>query len=401
MYTVYVAAPDPAREALTHCLKSLSGAVLTGSSVSLREALEECATETPGCLLVHDDLLVENVGLVDQVGQALYPVILMGPETAATARRALAIRARDLLPVSSWRDQLEPALLRYAVPLEGPAPKPGQVIVVFSPKGGVGKTTIAVNLAFALDRSSKESVALLDLDLQAGDVAPMVGESPNATLHDLVADPGNLMDTNRMERVMGRVGNTRVKILAAPQNPEDADDVRADHVVRMLQILRHTHAFVVVDTAPGYSEINVAALDFADQVLVICTPDVMTVRKLSQALRLFYEGFRYPSQKIKIVLNRAGSKTGVEVTDIVRTLSHEVAYQLASDGSWPVKAANQGRPLQLLQPDSLLSRGLREIARDMVEAMGGPSRSVRHQEQRRRWLPNLGVLRSGERKGRP
>ncbi len=399
MYTVYVAAPEPAREALAAWIKNLAGAVLTGSSVSLREALDECATETPGCLLVHDDLLVENVGLVDQVGQAMYPVILMGPETAATTRRALTIRARDLLPDPSWRDHLEAAFLRYATPLEGPLPTPGQVLVVFSPKGGVGKTTIAVNLAFALERVSKESVALMDLDLQSGDVAPMVGENPNATLHDLVSDPSNLIDAHRMQRVMDRVGSTRVEILAAPQNPEDADDVRADHVVRMLQILRHTHAFVVVDTAPGYSEINVAALDFADQVLVICTPDVLTVRKLGKALRLFY-GFRYPAQKIKIVLNRAGSKTGVEVTDIVQTLAHEVVYQLASDGSWPVTAANQGKALQLLQPNSLLSRGLREMARDIIESVGGPSRSVRHQEQRRRWLPILGSLRSSERKGR-
>ncbi len=400
MYTVYVAAGEPEREALATWIKNLPGAVLTGTSVNLREALDECATEAPGCLVVQDGLLVENVGLLDQLGQAPYPIVLIGPETPATARRALTIRARDLLPQISWRDQLEACLTRYAIPLKGPAPTPGKVIVVFSPKGGVGKTTIAVNLAFALDRASKEPVALLDLDLQFGDVAPMVGEIPNATIHDLVTDPSNLIDSHRMERVMTRVGNTGVEVLAAPAKPEDAEDVRADHVVRVLQILRHTHAFVVVDSAPGYSEVNVAALDFADEVLVICTPDVMTVRKIGQALRLFYEGFRYPLQKVKIVLNRAGSRTGVEVVDIVRTLSHDVAYQLASDGSWPVKAANQGRPLQLLQPESLLSRGLRDIARQLVEEIQGPSRSVRHVEPRHRWFPRLGTPHSSERKGR-
>lgn len=382
MYTVYVAAPESLQNTLTAAVKSDAEAVFIGISGDLRQALDECALTNPGCLVIHDDLLVENIGLMDQLAQAPYPIILIGPETTATAKRALAIRARDLVGLSNWEQDLETSLPIHATKSEGAMDEPGRVQVVFSSKGGVGKTTIAVNLALALAKSRKDPVALVDLDLQFGDVATLVGILPQATIYDVVAGEMGQVDRMRLERALINVPGTRVNVLAAPLRPEEADEIHAERVVRVLQLLRETHAFVVVDTGPGYSDVNVSALDFCDDVLTVCTPDVVTIRTIGQAMRVFREGLRYPDHKVKIILNRAGSKTGVEPQDIEKTLATRISYQLPSDGSWPVKAANQGRPLQLLNPDSLLSRALTEMAQDMVENIYGPSRNVRNVQTR-------------------
>lgn len=398
MYTVYVAAPESLHNTLTAAVKGDPEAVFIGASSDLRQALDECAITNPGCLVVHDELLVGNIGLVDQLSQVPYPIILIGPETTATAKRALAIRARDLVGLSTWQQDLATSLPIHAAKTEGGMDEQGRVEVVFSSKGGVGKTTIAVNLALALAKVRKAPVALVDLDLQFGDVATLVGILPQATIYDVVAGDFGQVDRMRLERALINVPGTRVNVLAAPFRPEEADEIHSERVVRVLQLLRETHSFVVVDTGPGYSDVNVSALDFCDEVLTICTPDVVTIRTIGQALRVFREGLRYPDGKVKIILNRAGSKTGVEPQDIEKTLGTKISYQLPSDGSWPVKAANQGRPLQLLNPESLLSRALTEMGQDMVENIYGPSRNVRTGQPRTRGSLLSGWRNRGERR---
>lgn len=373
MYTAYVAAREEMRVPLTNAIKGYQGAILNGSSANLRQALGECAADYPGVFVVDDELLAENVGLLDQLAKLPYPVIVVGDEGHA-ARRSLVVRARDLVPVSRWPAELEQALLRVATPIEGGESPDGRVAVVFSSKGGVGKSTVSLNLAVALAKVSKRPTVLVDLDVQFGDQAAMLGEMPKATIHDLVMEES--IDRAKLERVMTTIPGTHVKFLSAPTMPQEAEDIGAEHVVRILQLLKEHYAYVVIDTAPGYSEINVAALDFCDLIFTICTPDVVTIRTVSQALRLFYEGFRYAPEKVRLVMNRAGSRTGVETNDIVKTLDNPIDYQLPSDGLWPVKAANSGRPLVLLNPDSGISRGVTDIARKLVDQYDGPSRMV-------------------------
>lgn len=373
MFTVYVASHDQLRTELTVAVKNIPGVILNGSSADLRESLEECAAEAPGVLLVDDTLLAQNVGLFEKLAAVPYPVVVLAPSAdAAAARRALAIRAKDFISLDSWAEDLGPILSRVAVPIQGETRQDGRVLVVFSSKGGVGKTTLSVNLAIALAKASRQPVVIMDLDIQFGDVAPMVGDAPLVTLFDLVKGTA-AVDADMLKRAVKRVANN-VYILAAPDNPEEADDVHADQVVQILHLLRETYAYVIVDTAPGYTDINVAAFDFADAILTVCTPDVVTLRTIGQALQVFYDGFHYPKDKVRIVLNRSGSKTGVETADIAQVLQTPIAFQLPSDGAFPVRAANEGHPLLLQFPDSALSRAIQSMANDLVRGTEGRTR---------------------------
>jgi pilus assembly protein CpaE len=149
-----------------------------------------------------------------------------------------------------------------------------------------------------------------------------------------------------------------------------------------------------VDTAPGFNDINVAALDFADDILLMLTPEVITVRTVKQALDLFWNGFRYPPSKVRLVMNRGGSMTGLEPDDIAEALGTPVRYVLPSDGNWPVKAANQGVPLLLYQAESQLARAVRGMAQDLFEETEGRSRLARERRGTRRGLWGR-VLRRG------
>jgi pilus assembly protein CpaE len=185
-----------------------------------------------------------------------------------------------------------------------------------------------------------------------------------------------------------------VHLLAAPATPPEAEDIRPDLVVKVLELLKETHGYVIIDTSPGFSEVNVAALDFSDDILVLLTPEVITVRTVKQALELFWTGFRYPTQKVRLIMNRGGSETGLEPQDIAAVLHTPIDHVLPTDGSWPVKAANQGKALMLYQPESALSTAIRDLAKRLLEETEGRRRVVRDRRPpRASWFER--VLRRG------
>ncbi|MCY0881505.1 MAG: ParA family protein, partial [Firmicutes bacterium] len=178
MFTVYVVAKEPLQSGIVTALRNLEGAVLQGSGNNLRVALAECHRDAPGILLLDDSILRDNLGLIDQLAAAVFPIVTIAdPSDSEAMRRSLMVRAVDFLPMRQWQGLLNNAVKKNARTSQKRLDAPGTVISVFSSKGGVGKTTIAVNLALALAQVTQKSVALVDLDLQFGDVSPMVGDA--------------------------------------------------------------------------------------------------------------------------------------------------------------------------------------------------------------------------------
>ena len=375
MFTVYVVALDDLAADIVHIVKSVNGASLMGSTPDLREALAIVAMTLPGVLVVDDELLEAMPGMVASLQQVQCPIILLTRgQDAAAARRALNIRARDLVQVSQLAAELPSAMLRYAQRADGDQ-KLGRILTIYSSKGGVGKTTLAVNLAVALGALTRRPTALVDLDLQFGDAAALLGDPPNTTIHDLALQPQ--VDHTSLGRALVVTANGHVHLLAAPTVPTDAADVGGDLVAHLLTLLRESHDYVIVDTAPGVNDVNVAALDLSDDILTVVTPDVVTVRTIKQVLDLFHGGFRYPTSKVRLVMNRAGSETGLAPDDITSALNTPIEQSFPSDGTSPVRAANQGKALYLVNPDSGFAQQVKQMAARLVEEQGGRLRSVR------------------------
>jgi pilus assembly protein CpaE len=361
MFSVYIAAQAPERDHLLSYFKDRADdAIVLGSSSDLKTALADCARDVPGVLVLDDRLFGSAAGLVSSLASTPYPIVLLAnANIAAATRHALEIKAKDLISAVAWPAELLDALERVARPLYLRDRKLGRVLSIFSAKGGVGKTTLAVNIGVALAERSHEPVAIVDLDLAFGDVSAMLALTPRITMHDIVGDP-----TKLNQALIPFSAN--VHVLPAPITPDQAEDITGDVLLTIIQALREDYAFVVLDLAPGYQETNVIGLDVSDTILTLCTPDVVTLRAIGQSLTLFRDEFRYPAEKIRVVLNRTGSKTGIERPDVAAVLKIPNIFELPSAGNMPVRAANQGVPFVTQEPHHPLSRAIMALATELA-----------------------------------
>src|SRR4051794_2003784 len=188
----------------------------------------------------------------------------------------------------------------------------GRIFCVFSPKGGVGCTVLATNLAVALKQTTNKKVALVDGNLVFGNVDVMLNVISNKTINDVVSRIDQL-DEELLRDVMV-THSSGVRVLLAPQQPELAELVTADHMRRILLELRQAYDYVIVDTWPSFQETVLAILDLADRILLMMTLELPAIKHVKQFLEI-QEKLGYPADKVLLVLNRADSKLGIK-TDL-------------------------------------------------------------------------------------
>lgn len=376
--TMAVVAPEDRLSALTQWVRRQADLTLRLSTYDLRGALESFREDPPDALLVHDAVLRENLGWLPNLKARQIATVVVGPVDAEAFRRALAAGAEEYVREEAWEAEL-PAVFERLLAARQPERHP--VVAVFSPKGGVGKSTIASNLACAAAERIGEGVALVDLDLQFGDLSTLLGVEPRATVADVVRLPTLTFDG--VQRMLAPIDKTDVQLLASPVNPLEAEEVEPEQAVALLEVLRRRFQAVIVDTALGYTDVNVAALDVADLILLVLTPDVVTVRSVVRTLDLFDQGFQYPREKIRLLVNRDGS--GLSRQEIEEALGRPIDFGVPSDGAWPVRAANEGVPLWVMARHGRLSRALEQVAvalfpsssrrrrRPVVRRMGTPT----------------------------
>jgi pilus assembly protein CpaE len=240
----------------------------------------------------------------------------------------------------------------------------GKIVTVFSPKGGTGKTVTATNLATACAKFEGRKTLLLDLDLQFGDAAIMLGVEPEKTIYDLVVAPGELDS----EKLAGYITKHAcgLSILPAPLRPEDAELVTEAKLARLLEVARESYDVIVVDTSPFFHGPMLATLDRTDELLLLCGLDVPTLKNVRLSLQTL-ELLSFPPDRIKLVLNRANSKVGMKPKEVEGALEREIAFEIPSDRIVPL-AVNRGNPAVLSDPKSEFSKAVRAMAKELVAA---------------------------------
>ncbi|MCB5272964.1 Septum site-determining protein MinD [Arthrobacter sp. SO5] len=257
---------------------------------------------------------------------------LLEPETGAAGVAALLHRAVR-----------NAALHRRAVPVEqttAEAPA-GRVIAVVSPKGGVGKTTIASNLAVGLAKSAPHGTVLVDLDLQFGDVGSALSLSPEHSVSDAVYGPAR-RDTMVLKTFLS-AHPSGLYALCAPESPDAAEGLTGEDIAHLLGQLASQYRFVVVDTAPGLSDHTLAALDQATDFLFVSGPDVPGVRGMRRELDVLAELGMQPLKR-HMVLNGADFKAGVSLRDVEKVLGTSVDVVIPRSRAVAL-STNQGSPL--------------------------------------------------------
>jgi pilus assembly protein CpaE len=240
----------------------------------------------------------------------------------------------------------------------------GRLVTVFSPKGGTGKTVLSTNVASSLAKHWGKKALLLDLDLQFGDAAIMLGLEPEKTIYDLVTAPGEL-DSEKLAGYTTRHASG-LDILPAPLRPEDAELVTEAKLARLLEVARESYDVIVVDTSPFFHGPMLATLDRTDELLLLTSLDVPTIKNVRLSLQTL-ELLSFPTERIAVVLNRANSKVGMQRKEVESALEMDVRHEVPSDRAVPL-AVNRGNPAVLADGKSDFSRAVRELAKSLVTA---------------------------------
>lgn len=233
-----------------------------------------------------------------------------------------------------------------------------KVITVFSTKGGVGKTTIATNLAVAIARNTKKRVCVLDLDLQFGDVAVMMNLSVKNTIYDLVKDINNV-DSDLINDYL-TTHFTGVNVLPAPLRPEYAEFIDSKHIERILALLNGSFHYVIIDVPATFQDIVLTALDNSEKILVVATLDLPTIKNIKVGLNLM-ENLKYKN-KLQVVLNKANEQYGVNFSEFEETVGYPIWVHIPEDSNTVITSANKGIPFVMSRVDTKVARALFQLA---------------------------------------
>ncbi|MFN2463640.1 MAG: P-loop NTPase, partial [Candidatus Dormibacteria bacterium] len=244
------------------------------------------------------------------------------------------------------------------VPAFVPRTTPGELIVLYGGKGGVGKSVIATNLACALAKEVGARVALVDLDLQFGDLGVLLNLSQTQSIMDIVENIDQA-DADYITDVMAE-GPLGVRVLTTAPSPELADLVTPEHVQRILGELRMAYDFIVVDTSSHLGDITLSALDLASRILLVTALSIPAVKNAKLALRLF-ETLSIPTEHITLVLNRCEAHTEFNKESIESHLKFPIAVQLPHDPRTVVNSINRGMPFVVSNPEAEASQRMRQL----------------------------------------
>jgi pilus assembly protein CpaE len=354
-----------------------------GAAASGAAAIEQASQMLPDVILMDINMpdmdgIAATERLSSQVPSAA--VVMMSVQGEADyLRRSMLAGAREFLvkPFSSdeltasirqvYSREKEKAGRAMAVAQANRTQDPtqeGQVVAVFSPKGGVGRTTIAVNLAVAAASELGKKVTLVDASFQFGDVAVLLNLNPkDKSMAELVPQLEEGRDPDSVD-AFTQTHSSGIRVLLAPPSPEMAELITPAGVKHVIEILRQHSELVVVDCAAWFNDTLLGILDLADVVLTVLTLEITSIKNT----RLFLEvaeqlGY---SHKIRLVLNRADTTLGIRVADVEHSIGRKVDHTIVSDGRAVVYALNRGVPFVLSNRESQVSQDVFRLAASIV-----------------------------------
>jgi len=367
--------PD-ARDHVEVLLKGESGIDVVGVAADGQTAIFLAREIKPHIILLDSQLAGSGFRTAELLGEHVPSagVIVMSRQPDMTMmRRAMQAGARDFLPkplrredlVASVRSVYELQQQQHAGPPGAPKPntaepRQGKIICVFSPKGGVGRTMVAVNLAVALKNMTGRRVALADCNLPFGDVGIVMNLVAKKTMADLLPSMAD-MSPELLDSVLS-VHESGVRVLLAPTRPELAELFQPDHVKHILEALRAEHDYVIVDTWTSFHEVILAVFDLSSEIVLLTTLDMPAVKNIRMFLEVC-EALKYPKDQVLLVLNRADSTGGLKVEDIEESIQHKVAANIISAGPLVTSAINRGVPFTMSDPDAPISRDIAGVVR--------------------------------------
>jgi pilus assembly protein CpaE len=328
----------------------------------------------------------DALGLAEFVGrQAPGTAIVLVRDHTWNGLLPAAMRAgiRDVVDMTQGTEELRDAVERaivWATNLrsvgatsrsEGMPAVRGRIVSVFSSKGGAGKTFLTTNLAAAIADTTGQDTAVIDLDVDMGDVFTYFGREPTASVQDLM-ELGEGSDHARIRDVGLQLGD-HLWGYGAPTDPA-AEAPAGEAIGKFLRAIRNDFTYVVVDASVDYSDSALVCFDLSDTVCLVTSLDVVGVKHLSKALDTLLS-IGLPRDRFRVVLNRADSKVGLDASDVERVMKINVDAMIPSSRLVPT-SLNKGRPVVLDEPSSEVATAVRHLAQKFTAGDFAPGASA-------------------------
>jgi len=237
----------------------------------------------------------------------------------------------------------------------------GNIYSFISAKGGVGATVLAVNSAAAMAMAKKNSVALIDMSLQAGDASVLLDVVPQTTIMDICQNIHRL-DVAFLRGVIAH-HNTGINFLAAPKNPEDADDIRSEHIANIIDLARKLYDNIVIDcSSMNVSDCSIEAFRLSDKVFVVTDMSVPSIRNTVRLCKLIRK-FGIAADKVEIIINRFIKDSVLSIDEIEKNFDRPAYWMVPNDFADIVSSINRGIPLVKMTPSAPFSRNILQFVR--------------------------------------
>ncbi len=376
------------RENIRKLLQFESDVDVTGTARSGKEGIQLALELDPDVVLMDINMPdIDGISATEQIRQKaphIQVVILSVQGDPRYMRRAMLAGARDFLEKPPMGDELISAIRRAGevarierakgthqrnsattasgnpASMSGFAPiSKGKIITIYSPKGGTGCTTIAVNLAIALNNEDTRTV-IVDANLQYGDVAVFVNEQGKNTILELAPRVDDL-EPDVVEEILIKHEASGVRILAAPQRPELAEKVSADQFSKVLEFLQRMFSYVVVDTSSILTDVVLSTIDISDVVIVLTTQEIPAIKNARLFLDLL-KTMAINKERIIFVMNRYDKRFSITPERVSENLKHEISTTIPLDEKVVITAINRGVPFMLDNRSQPVGKGIFSLA---------------------------------------
>lgn len=379
-------AKPTSRQGLALQLERDRGLEIVGEASDGRQAVDLARQLHPEVILLDSAILgADSTPVIDQITTAspdTAVIVLIEGADMELMRRLMRAGARDCIMrpvapddlISTIRSVHQTNLKQReakisAQPNLDAKRALGEIIAVYSPQGGAGKSMLSANLAVAMSRAAGENgqtprVVLVDLNLQFGDIDLMLNLAPKNTIAGLAQKGHGGIDAELLEQYLTPHPESGLKILVAPSTPQYAESITVYIVEQVMETLRESYDYIIVDTPSQLQDTTLAVLDSAKTILLLTSLDLLALHKTRTALEMLRQ--LYEAEKIQLVLNRANSDVGISLEDVENVLGVQMRARIPSDGKIVVTSINEGKPFVLHNETTVIAKRINNLALELL-----------------------------------